>query len=327
MLLAAAMIEPHMALPACVAAFLLLPRTRVMLILCGVVALGFGLLGVGPHVFLTYFTQALPVHALSELDNLGQDSLTTILHHLGVADALAVRLGEIQYALMSLVGIFLGWRLTKTDGDRAWIVLMPAACAMIGGSFVHLSEVAMAIPAAALLVVRRGGWCWLPLMMLALPWEALINYGIFFIPGGFVASLLLREFGAPRRYIVSIGVLVAALSIIGHAAAVTQIGTTNGIIADPGPSALASVSWGEWNRLSFIGPAWWIEKTLTLTPLVLLVYYAIQVAFPDGLRVPIFRRKNDLVKLSVVTPETSATSAKPPTLLCSRFADRERLQP
>ncbi|GAC1589781.1 MAG: hypothetical protein NVS3B28_16160 [Candidatus Velthaea sp.] len=280
-LIAGAMIEPHMALPACLAAGIFLPKTRAPLILFGAVAAGLALIAVGPHVLSSYFSDVLPVHAASELDNLGQDSLTAILHHLGVADAAAIHLGSLQYAAFVVMGIVFGGRLVRREKDASWAVLVPAAFAVIGGEFIHLSEVTMAIPLAAVLAIRNGGRHWVPVFMLALPGEALINYGIFYIPGALVLALLLREIRAPGRWIVTGSIALVGLSVILHFFAMQQIGTTAAPIADPGPSALASVSWGDWNRLSFIGPIWWVEKILTLFPMLLLVFSTFSFAFPE----------------------------------------------
>ncbi|GAC1405385.1 MAG: hypothetical protein NVSMB64_10150 [Candidatus Velthaea sp.] len=279
-LIGAAMIEPHMALPACLAVFFFLPKTRVPLVLLGGVAAALALIAVGPHVLASYFSDVLPVHALSELDNLGQDSLTAVLHRLGVADAAAIHAGGLQYAAFVALGIALGGRLLRQEKDAAWTVVVPAAFAMIGGEFIHLSEVSMAIPLAAVFAVRKGGWHWLPFVMLALPGEALINFGILYIPGALVLALILRELHAPSRWIVTGSLLLVGLSAIVHALAVQQIGTTVEAIADPGAQALASVSWGAWNKLSFIGPVWWLEKTLTFLPLLILVTSTLRAAYP-----------------------------------------------
>ena len=285
--IAAAMIEPHMALPAALAAFLFLPKTRLPLIACASIALSLALIAVGPHVLGSYFTSVLPVHALSELDNLGQDSLTTILHHLGLADGPAIHIGGLQYAVFAIVGIVFSGRLLRREHDASWAVVVPAAFAMIGGEFVHLSEVSMAIPLAAVLAVRLGGWNWLPLMMLALPGEAAINYGTFFVPAMLVIALLLRDVHASSRSIIAASIIVGGLSIIGHAFAIAEIGTNVRAIGDPGATALASVSWAAWNRLAFIGPVWWVEKIFTLFPLLVLAASTARYAY----RAPIAVRR------------------------------------
>ena len=184
-----------MALPACIAAFVCVPRARIALVIAGVSAAALAVFVVGTHGFIAYPTVVLPTHAHAELDNLSQDSLTAILHHLGVADEFALRAGGLQYAAFVGVGIVLAARLYRREGDAAWPVLVPAAFAMIGGEFIHLSEVAMAIPLAAILAVRIGGIAWIPLVLLALPGESIVNDGRDFLPAALVAALLLRELG------------------------------------------------------------------------------------------------------------------------------------
>ena len=277
-LVAAAMIEPHMALPAALAVFFFLPRTRLPLATFGFVAGALAFLAVGPQIFVSYFTAVLPVHALSELDNLGQDSLTALLHHLGVADALALHAGSAQYAFVVVLAIVVAGRLARREHDTAWLVLLPAAFAMIGGEFVHLSEIAMAIPLAAVLAVRKGGSAWFALAFLAVPGEAAINDSIFALPAALFTALLLREVRVPTLRVVAATVVVAGFALIAHVFAVQQVGVALHALADPGDASLSSISWGEWNRLSYIGPAWWIQKAFTLVPLVLLAWATLDYA-------------------------------------------------
>ena len=269
-----------MALPACIAAFVCVPRARIALVIAGVSAAALAVFVVGTHGFIAYLTVVLPTHAHAELDNLSQDSLTAILHHLGVADEFALRAGGLQYAAFVGVGIVLAARLYRRDGDAAWPVLVPAAFAMIGGEFIHLSEVAMAIPLAAILAVRIGGIAWIPLVLLALPGESIVNDGRDFLPAALVAALLLRELGVRGPYVIGGSFIVLTGAIVAHAFAMEQVGVISGAIAAPAPGALASLTWEAWNRVSFIGPMWWLEKTLTLVPLLGLAVLTLRFAYP-----------------------------------------------
>ncbi len=147
---ACAMLEPHVALPACLALFLWLPRTRLTLILAGLVCSGLSLALVGPSVALEYVRYVLPGHAISEVGNHQQLSLTYVVHHFGVAAAAAVRMGEIWYAAMLVLGIAVarGFAARKPQ----LVPALPVAFALFGGAFVHAVQLPAALPAALILL-------------------------------------------------------------------------------------------------------------------------------------------------------------------------------
>ncbi len=285
-----AMIEPHMVLPACATVFLFVGPMRVPLLFAGAVASAVMLVALGPHVAMTYFTNVLPAHAASEVNMLDQTSLTVLLYQLGVTAQTALRIGLIQYLILCVGGVYLARQLTLQAGDRAWLVLVPSAFAVVGGSYIHLEEIAMAIPLASLLLMRRPTVAAsLALLLLAVPAELVLNW-VFWAPaaalvcGWFMARskkkppLLLSAKWAP---IVAVGLAIMMIPLMfgaagGFGAAAPALPPMH--LAAAAPSDLASNTWGEMNFFSVRPHGWWLEKTLTLVPLGIVVWCCFQAA-------------------------------------------------
>jgi hypothetical protein len=92
---------------------------------------------------------------------------------LGVPISAALALGSISTVVMLGVALVLARRLGARD--RAAVVLLPAACAVCGGIYLHYAQVAVAIPAALLLVglartPRERVLAGVGLVLLAIPW-------------------------------------------------------------------------------------------------------------------------------------------------------------
>ncbi|MGH7750800.1 MAG: hypothetical protein ACREQ5_39425, partial [Candidatus Dormibacteria bacterium] len=146
-----AMLEPHIALPACLALWLYEPRARRTLLAAGALALGLSLL-LGPRTLVEYFTQVLPLHARSEtVADDDQYSLSALLYALGAVRPLADRLGELSYLLTLGLGLWLAGRASRALGEPAYLVALPIAAAVLFGPFVHDHQMVAALPAALLL--------------------------------------------------------------------------------------------------------------------------------------------------------------------------------
>ncbi len=289
-LLGFAMIEPHMVLPACVAVFLAIPQMRLRLLAAGAGAAAVMLAALGPHVALSYFTAVLPLHAASEVNNLGQLSLTALLYHLGAAPALALRLGSLQYVLLALLGVFAARALYLKDDDRSWLVLLPAAFAVTGGAFIHLDEVAMAVPLACVIVMRRpNALSILALFMLALPVASVLDWLPLCVPAAMLCVWLMARPEFHLRALTANGLLPAAavLLIMGGAFALHSLAaahaqqTVTHVVrfANPGGAASASVTWFAYNALATMTPLWWPREMWTLLPLAILVGLSVRESF------------------------------------------------
>ncbi len=172
---ALATIEPHLGLPICLALFVARPRARIVLLACGgiLAALSVGLLGIAANV--EFVRDVLPAHALSEISNEEQYSLSYVAHLAGLDERVAGALGTFSYLAMLAVGIVAGRAAAVRTGRDALLVLVPAALAVLGGPFVHVQQLAIALPAALVLCGLRGREaraCAFAVVLLAVPWTA-----------------------------------------------------------------------------------------------------------------------------------------------------------
>lgn len=146
---ACATIEPHVALPACLALFCWFPKTRLPLACAASAGLLLSCALVGPTVALEYVREVLPAHALSEVANQQQLSLTYVLHRFGVAPLASVRAGEWWYGAMLVLGVALAGRFAACKPEL--VPSLPIVFALFGGAFVHAVQMPAALPGALVL--------------------------------------------------------------------------------------------------------------------------------------------------------------------------------
>lgn len=183
--LAFAMIEPQIALPASVGFFALAPRGRPYLIATFAALLLVALATAGFAQTLGYGTLVLPAHALSEVSRDNQYSLSTVLAALGVSDRAAVTAGSVSYIVALVAGVVLALRLARQYDDPALAVLVPPAVSLLGGTFVHTGEIAIAAPACLVLLMRAApqrAWLLGTLILLAVPWMLSTSAALFLAP-------------------------------------------------------------------------------------------------------------------------------------------------
>jgi hypothetical protein len=171
---AVSLCEPHVAAPVLLAMFVAFPRTRLTLVAIGV-ALGLvSIAAVGLDTTVAYFSTVVPQHAASEVWANDQFSLTWLLHQFRIADAPALRIGALSYVVISALGIFAALRVAKRFARPDLVVLVPAAFAMIGGTFIHDIQLPIAIPAAIVLLrvlpQPQRPLVLLAIALLAVPW-------------------------------------------------------------------------------------------------------------------------------------------------------------
>jgi len=176
-----ALCEPHIGFSALLALTLLVPSSRWGIVVCAGTLCLLTYAATGGAWTFEYFHEVLGRHALSEVNNDGQYSLTTLCRLIGVPQRIAVFLGEASYVLSLAAGIVVGESLRRKSHEDAFIITIPAAFALIGGPFIHIAQMAAALPAALLLHTRLPtfrrplGWA---IVLLAIPWTAFIELQI-----------------------------------------------------------------------------------------------------------------------------------------------------
>lgn len=167
-------IEPHIGLPIVVSLAIWVRATRLPLVAIGAVLAVISLLTLGPAANLEYFSTVLPAHALSEIASDAQLSLSVILSGLGVGPHTASTLGLACYIAAVVFGIAAGGVLARTFASNAFVILTPAATSLIGGAFIHVTQMAAAIPLTLLLTARSSSQRLLFIVVaaaLAVPWR------------------------------------------------------------------------------------------------------------------------------------------------------------
>jgi hypothetical protein len=249
-LAALAMCEPHVVLPSCIALFVAVRRSRLPLLLMGCALIGISF-SFGAHRNFEYAFYALPSHALSDVADVGQYSLTVLLHVVGLSDAAASRSGSLWYALAAIAGVATAWAAAKKLAFPPLLVTVPIAFAVFGGPYVHWQQVAGALPAAMLLASRQqrpSRVIVAAIVGLSIPWLYVVGWG-FLIPGAIAVigiiswELLGLKLGAATTVVaVAFTVLVLLNHAVPHASAIPAFA----IVADP--NAWADQSWGAYVR-------------------------------------------------------------------------------
>jgi hypothetical protein len=173
--LGVAAIEPHLIAPAVAATFLWKRRARLPLaiVLAALTSLTLVCGGLARNV--EYLTRVLPLHAREGLQLTAQYSLTAVLSTLGASDRVALTSGVLSYALALLVGVMVGGIVARRYDDTALLVFVPCSFGVIGGSFIHAHQLAIALPLALYFAFRSHGVARTLLfgaaVALALPWD------------------------------------------------------------------------------------------------------------------------------------------------------------
>lgn len=277
---------PHVALPVFLALFIWNKAMRWPIVVIGIVLACLDVAVGGPNLALAYFLRVLPNHAASEIGFVTQYSVTWLAQGIGAPDRLALIAGNASYAAMVVAGIWFGGLVSKRFRDPAFLMLIPAACAVTGGSFIHYSEITLALPAALLLYVRSTGvpkvLAAVAAVLVALPWQAVVTQPALMIPiaaGAITIAAVVLQLSP--RYSLRIGAgatLFCALCILAawHFGPQTAPHTA-GRPFDP---TLAEASWAKLisDQTSSSGIVWWIPKLPTWSGLLALFASGVMAA-------------------------------------------------
>jgi hypothetical protein len=280
---AGAMIEPHLGLPVCIALAVWAPATRLTLVLSlGGLAI-VSLAALGPATNFEYFTSVLPAHALSEASRDTQYSLTAVLFSLGAPESVALRMGLLWYGAMLALGTLVAGRLARKTGNNAFLACVPPAFAVFGGSFIHVTQIAAALPAAVLLIScvkkEQQSLVAIALLLLAVPWTWAISPALVIAPLFPVGYLAWHYWNGNARIALLAALAAAVLlgGLVGLAGAAPGVAAHARTLAiDP---RLAEATWSNFTQKSSTnGIAAWMLRVPTWAGLLLLLTRAIAYA-------------------------------------------------
>ena len=283
---AVGMIEPHIGLPVCISLCVWSPRSRLALLISGSILVILSLVSVGLSTNVEYFSQVLPAHIFSELAYHLQYSLSAILYQMGTAPSTAIRLGELSYLLMTVLGVATAGVLAKRSKDDAFVAAIPAAFVMLGGTFLHSCQISAAVPAALVLLagrIKRSGALAVAALLLAIPWEFTVRTA-YFVPlaCAFVAWLAWRLFGRSVSAALAASLAAALFAIADNI--LIQKWMTPEIpphALQLNPHDLAEVGWAIAVQAQYAShnPGLWLGMAPTVIGIVLLVSGSLQLAW------------------------------------------------
>ncbi len=265
-LAALTMIEPHLGLPVCAAMLIWVPRSRLGLVTTAVVLAGIGALLVGIPGIVEFLTRVLPAQASAEIGYVYQYSFSYLLKALGAAPGPALAAGEISYALMLGLGVWLGRQTATRLGRPELVAYVPAACSVVAGPYVHMVDLAFAVPAALVLACSLGGrtreLATTALCLLAVPWIVVWIAKKLFLAALFVvAALLLRLQIRAGAAIATFVAIAASIYLLELAPPAPLVATTPGSFP---ASDLAQIAWRAY--VEQLGPSsftWLLVKAPT----------------------------------------------------------------
>jgi hypothetical protein len=240
------LLEPHVGAFVVATLFVLAPQARLAVV-AGTLTIGAAGLAIGGIAGAAAFLAALPAHAAAEAGYFEQYSLTYALTYAGVPTAAALAAGAASSAVMLIAGIVLA-RAFSVRGARAALIYLPAACAVAGGTFVHLTQVALAIPAALLLFAHtsRGTLerrlAAVALVLLAVPWAYPVLIKQALAPAMLVIGVLVWHYRPSYRWTVS--VLAACWLVFSVIENHPPPAPPAPILAAAVATETASISWG-----------------------------------------------------------------------------------
>jgi hypothetical protein len=253
-------IEPHLGLPVCIAILLFVPRGRLGLIAAAAALASIGALLVGMAGIAEFITRVLPAQAAAESAYVYQYSLTYLLRIFGVPAAPALLCGELSYAIVLVAGVVLGRRLSTRLARPELLAYLPAACSVIAGPYVHLVDLAFAIPATLVLAGALRGTARtlaiVALCLLTVPWIQVWIIKKLFLATLFVVGALLVRLRAPALPGGALFVAIAAAIYLLELAPPTPlVATTVGSFSD---ADLAQRAWSAYVEQLGVGSVTWL---------------------------------------------------------------------
>jgi hypothetical protein len=197
-----ALLDPHVGLALVLGLFVCVPRARKVLIAGTVLLVALGAAVSGPAREWEYLHLVVPAHALANLTEARQFSMSNFAFEAGVPATLALTLGSVSYLVAIAGGIIITLCLT-TRLRSAAVAYIPVAFAVFGGTHTHLQQLAIAVPAFMLLSSAsppgRRDFYTVVTFVAATPWLFIAPVpGLFAIPP-VLAILFAREMSSGRQ--------------------------------------------------------------------------------------------------------------------------------
>ncbi len=257
--------EPQIGVAMLVVAMALGRRTAIPA-LGATIALGLlSIAAVGIAGNLEYLRVVLPAHLLSELPSVLQYSLSWMLYQLGVAPGPALLAGRLSWIVMLGVAFWFGRSKFAAAHPEAAMLAAPVF-AIVGGPFLHLDHIALAIPATLWLASRSTAPLWLRTAIpIALSIPVLYIFSIIqlspLVP--FIAAWI--GTACARDTIVGLRtalVTIVVMAVIAASTIATGTGAVHLAPVAPISANLPQAAWAQYVDKTFVMTAWtiWLVK-------------------------------------------------------------------
>jgi hypothetical protein len=248
-------LQPQFAAGAIAAVFLFAPRMRAAVAaLVAVLAIA-SLAAMPLATNLQYFRDVLPAHVRSELLNEEQFGVPALLVAFGVSPAAALALAPGVALAGLMAGVAAGAALARRFDDPISLALVPPAFALLSGPFVHVHQLAAALPAALAIYVAAPAFRVAVgpiLILLAIPW---IDYvwgspAIVAVPAAISAGLA-WSFVRRSVAVASAAAILAAAMLLALRAIPPPAAPSAYVLPAPAAATLAEVPWEHYVDLTF----------------------------------------------------------------------------
>jgi hypothetical protein len=275
------MLEPHIGIPAIVGLYCGVKRSRLALAIAFLALIVFTLF-LQPALSAEFAFRALPALGESDLRAVSQFSLSVLLHAIGANDKTALLIGSIWYVTLAVAGVVLALVAARRNRDPALLILIPTAFAVFGGSYVHLPQVAAAVPALLILMKHNpeSELSRTALVLLSVPWLFVIGWGMLIPLGVAVTAVLTWQLWKPPAAVLG------AISCLCFVVVLKLNHTLTPSAAVPfqarvAAAQMAAVSWGQYvdARLSIDHGVFLWAHAPTWLALGMLIVASAKVAF------------------------------------------------
>ena len=241
---ALAMLQPQVALAPVASLLLWAPRARIVVVavgaLLGLIALG----AIGLAANIEYVRSVIGAQALAEAPFDIQFSLTWLLIFFGSGESAALHVAAVEYVAMLVGGVLLGRLLAIRLNLPEALVVVPAATAVLGGTYLHVFQLVAALPCALVLAARVRAArvpAWIAVALLAVPWESTGSRIVLVLSAVAVATIAVVALSARPPAVRVLAACAAVAFVVLEPVVAARAPST---IVRPAPSSAALLATG-----------------------------------------------------------------------------------
>jgi hypothetical protein len=160
--------------------------------------------------------------------------------------------------VMLTVGVVIAYRLWRSTGDAALMVIVPPAFAVFGGVHVHFQQLAIAFPAMLYVLAKYPQARVLAgtgIALAMIPWNVMSSMVLSGLSPLLVGAFCRETIGERRGLVLTFVSAIIALSLLALAYMGLGPPTVHFVAHAYPPNALAEASWGDFSRAALARPS------------------------------------------------------------------------